>query len=57
MSKLEEVRLKVFGKKVLWKIFGPETEEVMGGWRKVHDEELCNLYFLPHTLGLLKQGR
>jgi hypothetical protein len=56
VSKLEEVGLKVFEKRVLRKIFGPKTEEVMGGWRKLHNEELYNLYFSPHTLGLLNQG-
>jgi hypothetical protein len=29
---------------VLWRIFGPRREEVTGGWRKLHKEELNNLY-------------
>jgi hypothetical protein len=32
---------------VLKKIFGPKRDEVIGGWRKLHDEELHNLYTFP----------
>jgi hypothetical protein len=34
----EEHRLKVFENKVLRRIFGPEREEVVGGWRRLHNE-------------------
>jgi hypothetical protein len=37
-------RLGVFEKRVLRRIFGPKREEVAGGWRKLHNEELHNLY-------------
>jgi hypothetical protein len=34
----EEHRLRVFENRVLRRIFGPKTDEVMGGWRKLHNE-------------------
>jgi hypothetical protein len=37
---MEERRLRVFENKVLRKIFGPKRVDVIGGWRKLHDEEL-----------------
>jgi hypothetical protein len=42
----EEHRLKVFGNGVL-RIFGSKRDEVTGGCRKLHDEELHNLYTSP----------
>jgi hypothetical protein len=39
----EEHKLRVFGNRVL-RIFGPKTDEVTGGWRKLHNEELHTLY-------------
>jgi hypothetical protein len=36
----EEHRLRVFGNRVLRGIFGPKTDEVKEGWRKLHNEEL-----------------
>jgi hypothetical protein len=35
----EEHRLRVFEKRALRRIFGPERDEVAGGWRKLHNEE------------------
>jgi hypothetical protein len=37
-----EYRLGVFENRVLRRIFGPKRDEVKGGWRKLHDEELHN---------------
>jgi hypothetical protein len=34
----------MFENRVLRRIFGPKREEVTGGWRKVNNEELSNLY-------------
>jgi hypothetical protein len=34
---------------VLRRIFGPKGDEMIGGWRKLHDENLDNLYALPNT--------
>jgi hypothetical protein len=39
----------VFENKVLRRIFGPKRDEVIGDWRKLHKEELRNLYCLPST--------
>jgi hypothetical protein len=36
----EEHRLRVFENRVLRRIFGPKRDEVVGGWRKLHNEEL-----------------
>jgi hypothetical protein len=40
----------VFGKRVLRRIFGPKRDEVTGGWRKLHNEELQNLYSSPSII-------
>jgi hypothetical protein len=40
----EEHRLRVFENRVLRIIFGPKRDEVTGGWRKLHNEELHGLY-------------
>jgi hypothetical protein len=42
----EEYRWRVFENRVLRKIFGPKRDEVIGGWRKLHDEELENKGFM-----------
>jgi hypothetical protein len=40
----EKHRLKVFENRVLRRTFGPKGDEVTGEWRKLHSEELHNLY-------------
>jgi len=40
----KERKLRVFENKVLRRIFGPKRDEVTGDWRKLHDEELNDLY-------------
>jgi hypothetical protein len=40
----KEYRLRVFEKWVLRRIFGPQRDDVTGEWRKLHNEELHNLY-------------
>jgi hypothetical protein len=52
--KLEERRLRVFENRVLRRIFGPKRDEVTGGWRKLHNEELHNLYSSPSTIRIIK---
>jgi hypothetical protein len=42
-----EEHRRVFENKVLRRIFGPRKDEVTGGWRKLHNEELHNMYPLP----------
>jgi len=41
----EERRLRVFENRVLRKIFGPKRDEMTGEWRKLHNEELNDLYW------------
>jgi hypothetical protein len=41
--------MKVFENRVLWGIFGPKRNEMTGGWRKLHNVKLHNLYSLPST--------
>jgi hypothetical protein len=43
----EEHRLRVFENRVLRRIFEQKRDEVTGDWRKLHDEELHNLYSSP----------
>jgi hypothetical protein len=44
----------VFENRVLRRIFGPKRDEVKGGWRKLHKEELHNLYFSPNIITTIK---
>jgi hypothetical protein len=46
----EEHRLRVFENRVLRRIFGPKRVEVTGEWRKLHNEELRNLYSSPSII-------
>jgi hypothetical protein len=36
------------------RIFGPKREEVTGGWKEFHNEELHNLYFSPNIIRVIK---
>jgi hypothetical protein len=53
----EEHRVRVFKNRVLGRIFGPKTDEVTGGWRKLHNEELHNLYSSPSIIRMIKSRR
>jgi hypothetical protein len=53
----EEHRLRVFENRVLMRIFGPKEDEVKGGWRKLHNEELHNLYCSPSVIRMIKSRR
>jgi hypothetical protein len=53
----EEHRLRVFENRVLRTIFGPKRDEVTGGWRKLHNEELHNLYSSPSIIRVIKSKR
>jgi hypothetical protein len=50
----EEHRLRVFENRVLRRIFGPKRDEVTGGWRKLHNEELHGLYSSPSIVREIK---
>jgi hypothetical protein len=47
----------MFENRMLRRIFGPKREEVMGGWRRLHNEELHNLYASPNIIGVIKSRR
>jgi hypothetical protein len=53
----EEHRLTVLENTVLRGMFGPKGNEVMGGWRKLHNEELHNLYCSPIIIRMIKARR
>jgi hypothetical protein len=53
----EEHRLRVFENRVLSRIFGPKRDEVTGEWRKLHNEELYNLYSSPDIIRQVKSRR
>jgi hypothetical protein len=44
----------MFENRVLRRIFGPEKEKVAGGWRRLHTEELPNLYVSPNIIRVIK---
>jgi hypothetical protein len=49
-----EYGLRVFENRVLRRIFGPKRDEVTGEWRKLHNEELLNLYSSPSIIRMFK---
>jgi hypothetical protein len=53
----EEPRLWVFENRTLRRIFGPKRDEVTGGWRKLHHEELNDLYSTPTIVRVIKSRR
>jgi hypothetical protein len=53
----EEHRLKVFGNRMLRRIFGPRRDEVTGGWRKLHNGELSVLYPSSRIIKMMKSRR
>jgi hypothetical protein len=47
----------VFENRVLRGIFGSKRDEVIGGWRKLHNEDLHNLYYSPSIIRMIKSER
>jgi hypothetical protein len=47
----------VFKNRVLRRIFRPKRDEVTGGWRKLHNEELCDLHSSPSIIRIIKSRR
>jgi hypothetical protein len=53
----EECKPRVFKNRVLRRIFGLKRDEVMGDWRKLHNEEFHNLYSSPNIIRIIKSRR
>jgi hypothetical protein len=53
----EEHRLRVFENRVLRRLLGPKRDEVAGEWRKLHKEDLRDLYSSPSIIRILKSRR
>ena len=53
----EERRPRVFENRVLRRVFGPKNDEVTREWRKLHKEELSDLYSLPNIVWVVKSTR
>jgi hypothetical protein len=52
----EEPRQRVFGNRVLRRIFGPKKDEVAGEWRNLHSEKLHNLYSSSYIIRQIKSS-
>jgi len=50
-----ERRLRVFENRVLRRVFGPKRDEVTEEWRKLHNEELSDLYSLPYIVRVVNR--
>ena len=53
----EERKLRVFENMVLRRIFGPRRDEVTGDWRRLHNEEINDLYSSPNIVRVIKSRR
>jgi hypothetical protein len=53
----EERKLRVFENRVLSRIFVPRRDEVTGDWRRLHNEELNDLYCSPNIVRVIKSRR
>jgi hypothetical protein len=53
----KERRLRVFENRVLRRIFGPKRDEVTREWRKLHNEELTDLYCSPNIIRVIKSRK
>jgi hypothetical protein len=57
LSRERENRAKVLENRVLNRIFGPRREEVLGDWRRLHNEEINNLCASPNVVPMMKSRR
>ena len=53
----EKHRLRVFENRMMRRVFGPKRDAVKGVWRKLHNEELRDLYSLPNIVRVVKSRR
>jgi hypothetical protein len=53
----DEHKLRVIENRVLRRMLGPKRDEVMGGCRKLHNEELRNVYSWPSVIRIIKSRR
>jgi len=49
--------LRLFENRALRRIFGPKRDEVTGNWKKLHNEELNDLYSSPHIFRVIESRR
>jgi hypothetical protein len=57
LTSWEESRQKVFENKVMGRLFAPKTGGRIGGWRKLRNEELHNLYSSPNIIRIIGSRR
>jgi hypothetical protein len=57
LTSKEEHRLRVFENRLLRRIFGPKRDEVIGGCRELHIEELHKLYSSPNIIRMISSRR
>ena len=57
LTLMEERKLRVFENMMLRRIFGPRRDEVTGEWRRLHNEELNDLYSSPNIVRVIKSRR
>jgi hypothetical protein len=57
VADIEERRLRVFENNVLRGLFGAKRDGVTGEWRKLHNEELDDLYCCPNNVRVIKSRR
>jgi hypothetical protein len=54
MHKIKINRLRMIEKRVLWRIFGLKRDEIIGWWRKLHYNDLYNLYSSSNVIRMIK---
>jgi hypothetical protein len=53
----EDHRLDVFENRVLRRIFGPKRDDIVGGWRTMHNDEFHNLCSSPNIIRMIRSRR